>query len=89
MKPSFLGGNNLRIGADSAIYLTVAGVIPDYSINTAELQLVSIGGNFLGPVAIARLVPSLFGIALLNLTLFLICLWIANSLPGVKLGPFF
>jgi hypothetical protein len=89
VKPSFLGGNNLRIGADSAIYLTVAGVIPDYSINTAELQLVSIGGNFLGPVAIARLVPSLFGIALLNLTLFLICLWIANSLPGVKLGPFF
>jgi hypothetical protein len=89
VRPSFLGGNNLRIGADSTIYLEVAGVIPNYSMNTAQLQLVSIGGNFLGPVLIARLIPSLFGIALFNLTIFVICLWIANSLPGVKLGQFF
>jgi hypothetical protein len=89
VRPSFLGGNNLRIGADSTIYLQVAGVLPNYSINTAQLRLISIGGNFFGPVAIARLIPSLLGIALFNLTIFLICLWIASSLPGVKLGQFF
>jgi uncharacterized membrane protein YagU involved in acid resistance len=88
-KPSFLGGNHLKIGADSATYLAVAGVIPDSSINTAEVQLVSISGNLLGPVAIARLIPSLLGIALFDLALFVACLWIANSLPGVKLGYFF
>lgn len=88
-KPSFLDGNNLRIGADSSVYLAVAGVVPNPSINTAQMQLVSIGGNLLGPVAIARLIPSLLGITLFNLTIFLICLWIADSLPGVKLGRFF
>jgi hypothetical protein len=89
VEPSFLGGNHLRIGADSTTYLALAGVIPDSTISAMQTQLVSIQGNFLGPVAIAKVIPSLFGIALLNLALFVICLWIANSLPGVKLGRFF
>ena len=89
VKPSFLGGNHLRIGADSNTYLAVAGVITDNSINAAELKLVSFSGNFLGPVMIAKLVPSLFGIAMLDLLMFAACLWLANGLPGVRLGIFF
>jgi hypothetical protein len=89
VEPSFVGDNHLRIGADSASYLAAAGVISDNTINVAQMRLLSIQGNFLGPVAIARLIPSLFGIAILNLIIFMICLWIADSLPGVKLGRFF
>ena len=89
VRPSFLGGNSLRIGADSAVYLAITEVVPNDTIRLAQSPLVSIGGNFLGPIAIAKLIPSIFGIAILNLAFFLICLCIADSLPGVQLGAFF
>jgi hypothetical protein len=89
VEPSFIGGNNLRIGADSAIYLAVAGVVRSNSIDPNAFPLLSFGGNFLGPVLIAKLIPSLAGIAILNLTFFGICLWTADTLPGVKTGWFF
>jgi len=88
VKPSFLGANHLRIGADSYTYLVMAGVLHD-GADLKNVALVTLSGNFLGPVLIARLIPSLTGIACLNLTLFLIGLWIADALPGVKTGLFF
>jgi hypothetical protein len=89
VRPSFLGGNHLRIGADSDTYLVAAGVMHDNSANSEAVALVSFSGNFLGPVLIARLIPSLTGIALINLMFFLICLWIVDTLPGVNTGLFF
>jgi uncharacterized membrane protein YiaA len=90
--PSFLGGNNLRVGADSDTYLNIAGVLHDYNVDFDSVPLVmlfSAGGNYLGPVLIARAIPSLAGIACFNLALFLIGMWIADTLPGVKTGWFF
>src|ERR1035438_2584144 len=69
VKPSFLGQNDLRIGADSYTYLVTAGVLHDSAIASDTFPLVSFGANFLGPVLVARLIPSLAGIALLNLTI--------------------
>jgi hypothetical protein len=89
VEPSFLGENGLRIGADSDTYLNIAGVLHDYNVSFDNVSLVSFGGNFFGPVLIAKAVPSLIGIACLNLALFLICLWIADTLPGVRTGVFF
>jgi hypothetical protein len=89
VKPSFLGGNHLRIGADSEAYLLAAGVLHDNSANSEEIALVSFSGNFLGPVLIAKLIPNLTGIALMNLMFFLICLWVVDTLPGVNTGMFF
>lgn len=90
VRPSFLGGNNLRIGADSATYLSAAGFTG--SSRTSEIQnipLVTAGGNFLGPVAIAILARSLWGIALFDIIVFLVGLRMASHLPNVRLGPFF
>ena len=89
VKPSFLGQNQLRIGADSQTYLAVAGVVHDSGVDPATFALVSFEGNLLGPVLIARLVPSLTGIAVVYITIFILCLLVANSLPGVRLGRFF
>src|SRR5271166_4755137 len=79
VRPSLLGANHLRIGADSNTYLVMAGVLHDGS-DLKDAALVTFSGNFLGPVLIARMIPSLTGIACLNLTLFLIGLWIADAL---------
>jgi uncharacterized membrane protein YhaH (DUF805 family) len=52
-------------------------------------ELVTVGGNFLGPVLLATLVKSLTGIAVVNVAIFLAGLGLASRLPGVKFGRFF
>lgn len=88
VEPSFLGLNGLRIGADSQEYLVLAGVLRDNGMNQV-FSLVSFGGNFFGPIILAKAIPSIAGIALFNLALFGIGLWVADTLPGVRLGWFF
>jgi len=90
VRPSLVGSNSLRVGADSATYLDIAGFVG--SRKTSALQgvaLVTAEGNFLGPVLVAILAGTLWGIALINVSLFVVGMWVASTLPGVRLGPFF
>ncbi len=90
VQPSFVGGNNLWIGADSATYLAVAGFVGSSKVAALQgVALVTTEGNLLGPVLVATLARTLWGIALFNISLFLIGLYIASTLPGLRLGPFF
>ena len=87
VKPSLEHGDRFHVGADSAGYLDVAGFNPSgrwvpMSTGTA---LVTVGGNYLGPVLEARVTKSLEGIALVNIGLFLTALYCASKLPGVSL----
>lgn len=74
VQPSLAGKGNLRIGADSRIYLWYAGVPnvapPDgtEASDTAP-SLISLTGNFIGPLAIAWMLKSNFLILLFNYSL--------------------
>jgi hypothetical protein len=90
VQPSFTGENNLRIGADSQVYLDIAGFVgSNKGTSQEDVALVTLSGNLLGPVLVATLLQSLWGIALFNTLLFVLSLWVASHLPGVRLGPFF
>jgi hypothetical protein len=90
VQPSLIGNNNLRIGADSATYLDVAGFVGNSKTSTLQgVELVTAEGNLLGPVLVAILARTLWGIALINISLFVIGLYVASTLPGIRLGPFF
>ena len=90
VQPSLIGSNNLRIGADSATYLGIAGFVGNSKTSTLQgVALVTAEGNLLGPVLVAILARTLWGIALINISLFVIGLYVASTLPGVRLGPFF
>jgi len=90
VQPSLIGSNNLRIGADSATYLDVAGFVGNSKTSTLQgVELVTAEGNLLGPVLVAILARTLWGIALINISFFVIGLYVASTLPGIRLGPFF
>ncbi|MGC1869510.1 MAG: hypothetical protein WA700_01010 [Acidobacteriaceae bacterium] len=90
VQPSLTGSNDLRIGADSATYLDFAGFVGNSKTTALQgVELVTAEGNLLGPVLVAILARTLFGIALINISLFVIGLYVASTLPGVRLGPFF
>jgi hypothetical protein len=90
VQPSFTNENDLRIGADSQTYLNVAGFVGNSKkTNQENAALVTLSGNLLGPVLVAILIQSLWGIALFNTLLFVLSLCAASHLPGVRLGPFF
>ena len=90
VQPSLIGSNSLRIGADSATYLDIAGFVGNSKSSALQgVELVTAEGNLLGPVLVAILARSLLGIALVNISLFVIGMYVASTLPGVRLGPFF
>lgn len=90
VQPSLIGSNNLRIGADSATYLEVAGFVGDSKTSALQgVELVTAEGNLLGPVLVATVAGTLWGIALINIALFVVGMCVASTLPGVRLGPFF
>ena len=90
VQPSFIGSNNLRIGADSATYLGIAGFVGSTKAYALQgVALVTAEGNLLGPVLVATLAGTLWGIALINISLFIIGMYVVSTLPGVRLGPFF
>lgn len=90
VQPSLIGGNSLRIGADSATYLDIAGFVGSSKTSALQaVELVTAEGNLLGPVLVATLAGTLWGIALINISLFVIGMCVASTLQGVRLGPFF
>ena len=90
-RPSELGESSVRVGSDSTSYLAYAGVVsnPYFDYLNTSMPLVSFGGNFLGPVLLAKMFPSVDLLFVLNVILFLATLRIAAALPGVRPGIFF
>jgi hypothetical protein len=90
VRPSLLGANQLRIGADSSTYLALAGIVNsnDPSLPVG-VPMVSIGSNLLGPVLLAKLLKSVSLMAVANCLIFVCALWIAAKFSEVRLGLFF
>lgn len=91
VNPSFHGGNNLSIGADSTTYLTAARATTDGGLGIVGVipTLISFQGQYLGPVLIAVFLGTTTRIAIFNGFLFVLGIWIASRLPGVRALPFF
>jgi hypothetical protein len=98
IQPSLVGKNGLRIGADSAMYLWYAGLDSDpallksaYNIDSPStvtdltpLGMISLTGNYIGPVVIAETLRSNFLIMLFNYILFFIALHYLFKLRGIR-----
>jgi len=73
------------IAADSGSYFIRAGLADPSSPDTVvSAGLVSFGGSALGPVVIALIGRGFFGVALINCLLFLLIVWMAGTIPGVR-----
>ena len=71
------------IAADSADYFEVAARVADQGV--ALRGLVGVGGSPLGPMTVALLGgQSEFGVACVNCLLFLLTIWWAGFIPGVR-----
>jgi hypothetical protein len=91
VNPSFHGGNDLNIGADSGTYLTAARATTDGNLGIIGVipTLISFQGQYLGPVLIAAFLGTTTRIAIFNGFLFVLGIWIASRLPNVRALPFF
>ncbi len=70
------------IEADSSNYFGMAGLGGDDTLN--EGSLVAFGGSSLGPVTTALIFRTRFGVACFNCALFLLTVWWAGRIPGVR-----
>jgi hypothetical protein len=79
VKPAMAGLNPIRFGADSATYMEVAKRYTQLNLfsDTAEfLALVTVEGNFLGPVLLLKALElNLWLVIALNCFLFLVSVW--------------
>jgi hypothetical protein len=80
--PWIAGQTEVRIGADSDRYWEF---VKEAQLNEHE-PLISASANFLGPVAIGRILNSGFAVMMFNFALFLISFKVAASIPGVNKG---
>ena len=73
------------IGADSGTYFQMAG-LSEAANNSAvdQSSLVNLGGSSLGPVAVALVFRTTFGVACFNVALLLLTIWWAGLIPGVS-----
>jgi hypothetical protein len=97
-EPALLGKTPVRIWADSPVFLWVAGVDVDPGLLLEEhssqlvvpagevdwTTLVSLGSNYLGPVAIGILARTNFGIMLVNYALFFAALYYLFKLKDIR-----
>jgi hypothetical protein len=81
------GSPKLHIESDSTTYFVMAGVIP--STDAPEDQLVSFGGNLLGPVLLATILRDPSVVVIFNCLLFAAMINIAGLVPGVQRRFFF
>ena len=73
------------IAADSNAYFVSAGLNGgNESDGVDQGSLLNLGGSSLGPVAVAIVCRTPFGVACFNCILFLIVLWWAGTIPGVR-----
>ena len=70
------------IEADSSNYFGLAGLGDEGSVNQGSL--VNFGGSSLGPVITALIFRNRFGVAWFNCALFLLVIWWAGRIPGVR-----
>lgn len=88
VKPSLDGQDNLRIGADSSTYFEAAESIDSGNVISSSPALISFQGQYLGPVLVASICRTTLNIAFFNTFLFIIGLWYASRLPGLRIGLF-
>jgi hypothetical protein len=81
------GAPPLHIEADSTTYFVVAGIVP--STDVSDDQLVTFGGNLLGPVLLATILRDPFVVVIFNCFLFAAMINIAGLIPGVQRRFFF
>ena len=86
--PSLAGETNIRFDADGATYLEIAGM-GSATAAPFDSPLISTSSNFLGPVLIALIFRSSWGIALFNMSVFGLSLYLASRLPSLRLGSLF
>jgi hypothetical protein len=84
VQPWIAGDINIRIGADSDRYWDAAKGMAWYG----QGNLLSLTGNFLGPVLIALALKSGFAVMCFNFILFGIALSVAASIEGVRTDTF-
>ena len=85
VEPLYGDQNPDTISADSAAYFQLAGMQdPSGEGSVDKGSLVSLGGSSLGPVAIAVIFRGAFGVACFNCVLFLVVIWWASKIPGVR-----
>lgn len=86
VKPSLDGQDNLKVGADSTTYFEAAESIDSGNVISSSPTLISFQGQYLGPVLVALICGTTLNIALFNTLLFIIGLWYASRLPGLRIG---
>lgn len=84
VEPLYESMNPLTIGADSGAYFELSGVSAAEQGNVDKGSLVNLGGSSLGPVAVAIVFRTEFGVACFNCFLFLLLLWWSTRIPGVR-----
>ena len=80
VQPWIAGAIQTRIGADSDRYWEYA----EWASNSSNAPLISLTGNFLGPVMLIRLLKTGFAIMCFNFVLFAVALKVAGSIPRVN-----
>jgi hypothetical protein len=86
VQPSVLGLNGLRIGADTSTYMDAAEDFSSSSNRPISIpMLISFQGQILGPVAESVVLKTTTNIALVNGLIFVVGLWYASRLPGVRI----
>ncbi len=85
VQPWIDGDLGPRVGADSDRYWQS---VEDIRNDSGNLDLITLGGNLLGPVAIGALLQSGFAVMCFNFLLFAIALKVAFSIEGINKAVF-
>jgi hypothetical protein len=83
-KPEIEHNTDIRLGADSVTYYDIAKAVEAGD----NIALLTVGQNFIGPVTLAILLNDPVYVALFNLSLFLIILWVGSTLKNVQFSTF-
>ncbi len=80
VEPWIAGNIQTRIGADSDRYWEYA----QWAQSSKDAELISVTGNFLGPVTLIRFLHTGFAIMCFNFFLFIVALKVIGSIPQVN-----
>ena len=87
-RPFSLGTSNVSIEADSGTYFAIAASMASNATQEVGPSLISLGGNLLGPIILARLLPNTLLVAIFNAILFACVVSVASHIPGLRRGRF-
>ena len=83
VEPGFEGHSTPTIDADSTTYYEIAGILPA-NPEFEGAQLVTFGGNLLGPVLVAKILRKPVFVTLFNFFLLSLMVHIASHIPEVR-----